>query len=76
MCNRYDTTLFSLFGSNPDEFNCLTVVIIVTMVVISGTLRFVQESRSGDAAEKLLDMITTTCTVTRKEEGKTKKGCP
>ena len=40
------------------------------MVVISGTLRFVQESRSGDAAEKLLDMITTTCTVTRKEEGK------
>ncbi|MDU6535659.1 MAG: HAD-IC family P-type ATPase, partial [Intestinibacter bartlettii] len=61
---------FSLFGSNPDEFNCLTVVIIVTMVVISGTLRFVQESRSGDAAEKLLDMITTTCTVTRKEEGK------
>ena len=44
---------FSLFGSNPDEFNCLTVVIIATMVVISGTLRFVQESRSGDAAEKL-----------------------
>ncbi len=34
------------------------------------TLRFVQESRSGDAAEKLLDMITTTCTVTRKKEGK------
>ena len=59
---------FSLFGSNPDEFNCLTVVIIVTMVVISGTLRFIQESRSGNAAEKLLDMITTTCTVTRKEQ--------
>ena len=59
---------FSLFGSNPDDFNCLTVVIIVTMVVISGTLRFIQESRSGNAAEKLLDMITTTCTVTRKEQ--------
>lgn len=36
------------------------------MVFLSGTLRFVQESRSGNAAEKLLAMITTTCTVTRK----------
>ena len=44
----------------------MTVVIILTMVFISGTLRFVQESRSGNAAEKLLAMITTTCTVTRK----------
>lgn len=50
---------FSLFGSKPGDFDCLTVVIIVTMVVISGTLRFVQESRSGNAAEKLLAMITT-----------------
>lgn len=57
---------FSLFGSTPEDFDCLTVVIILTMVFISGTLRFVQESRSGNAAEKLLAMITTTCTVTRK----------
>ncbi len=61
---------FSLFGSRPEDFDCLTVVIILTMVVISGTLRFVQESRSGSAAEKLLAMITTTCTVIRKEQGK------
>ena len=40
------------------------------MVIISGTLRFVQESRSGNAAEKLLAMITTTCTVTRREQEK------
>ena len=59
---------FSLFGSVPEDFACLTVVIIMTMVVISGTLRFVQESRSGNAAEKLLAMITTTCTVTRKNQ--------
>ena len=59
-----------LFGNTRDDFDCLTVVIILTMVLISGTLRFVQESRSGNAAEKLLDMITTTCTVDRKEEGK------
>ena len=61
----------SMFGSTPEDFDCLTVVIIMTMVFISGTLRFVQESRSGNAAEKLLAMITTTCTVTRRESGKT-----
>ena len=61
---------FSLFGSLPEDFDCLTVVIILTMVLISGTLRFVQESRSGNAAEKLLAMITTTCTVTRKGQEK------
>lgn len=60
----------SLFGSTPEDFDCLTVVIILTMVIISGTLRFVQESRSGSAAEKLLAMITTTCTVTRKGQEK------
>lgn len=61
---------FSLFGSTPEDFDCLTAVIILTMVLISGTLRFVQESRSGSAAEKLLAMITTTCTVTRRGGGK------
>ncbi|MCD8076290.1 MAG: magnesium-translocating P-type ATPase [Lachnospiraceae bacterium] len=62
---------YSLFGCEPEDFDCLTVVIILTMVLISGTLRFVQESRSGNAAEKLLAMITTTCTVTRKDTPKT-----
>lgn len=61
---------FSLLGSVPEDFDPVTVVIIVTMVVISGTLRFVQESRSGNAAEKLLAMITTTCTVTRRDQEK------
>ena len=61
---------FSLFGSTPEDFDCLTIVIILTMVIISGTLRFVQESRSGNAAERLLAMITTTCTVTRKGQEK------
>lgn len=62
---------FSLFGSLPEDFDCLTVLIILTMVMISGTLRFVQEARSGNAAEKLLSMITTTCTVTRRNQEKT-----
>lgn len=55
----------SLMGNTPEDFDPLTVVIITTMVVLSGTLRYVQEARSGNAAEKLLSMITTTCTVTR-----------
>ena len=62
---------FSLLGSAPEDFDPLTVIIILTMVMISGTLRFVQESRSGNAAEKLLAMITTTCTVTRRGQEKT-----
>lgn len=57
--------IFSMWGSTPDDFNPVTVIVIVVMVLISGTLRFIQESRSGNAAEKLLAMITTTCTVTR-----------
>ena len=61
---------FSLLGSAPEDFDPLTVAIILTMVMISGTLRFVQESRSGNAAEKLLAMITITCTVTRREQEK------
>ena len=61
---------FALFGSDPEDFDPLTVIIILTMVLISGTLRFIQETRSGNAAEKLLAMITTTCTVTRKGKEK------
>lgn len=61
---------FSLLGSSPEDFDPLTVVIILTMVMISGTLRFVQESRSVNVAEKLLSMITTTCTVTRRDQEK------
>ena len=56
---------FSLFGSTPEEFDPITVIIILSMVTISGILRFVQERRSSNASEKLLAMITTTCTVTR-----------
>lgn len=61
---------FNLFGSNKQDLNYFTVSIIIILIIISGTLRFIQESRSGNAAEKLLSMITTTCTVTRKEQKK------
>lgn len=61
---------YSLFGSTKDSFNPSTVIIILSMVMISGTLRFIQESRSGNATEKLLALISTTCTVTRKGQEK------
>ncbi len=52
------------------EENYITVIVIAVMVAVSGILRFVQESRSGAAAEKLSAMITTTTCVSRKNDGK------
>lgn len=53
----------------PGEANPMTVLIIMTMVLFSGVLRFVQETRSGNAAEKLLKMIKTTTNVERADTG-------
>lgn len=47
------------------EKNGVTVGIIAAMVLISGLLRFAQETKSGNAAEKLSEMIRSTATVTR-----------
>ncbi|MDR2973547.1 MAG: magnesium-translocating P-type ATPase [Propionibacteriaceae bacterium] len=51
--------------AEPGQANPITVIIIATMVAISGLLRFVQETRSGNAAARLSSMITTTCSVRR-----------
>ena len=56
--------------AEPGEANPKTVIIIMTMVMISGLLRFVQEARSGAAAENLLKMIKTTTCVQRRELGR------
>ena len=56
--------------AEPGEGDPMTVIIIMTMVLISGALRFVQETRSGNAAENLLKMIKTTTSVMRWETGK------
>lgn len=42
-------------------------IIITTMVIFSVILRFSQEFRSNQAAEKLREMVRTTCTVSRKD---------
>ncbi|MCL1856033.1 MAG: magnesium-translocating P-type ATPase, partial [Kiritimatiellaeota bacterium] len=47
------------------EKDPVTVIIILAMVMISGTLRFVQETRSGNAAARLSEMVKTTATVER-----------
>lgn len=56
--------------AEPGEASPKTVIIIMTMVLISGFLRFVQEMRSGNAAGKLLKLIKTTTCVERKEGGR------
>ncbi|MDR1116700.1 MAG: magnesium-translocating P-type ATPase [Oscillospiraceae bacterium] len=55
--------------AEPGEADPMAVIIITTMVMISGILRFVQETRSGNAAENLLKMIKTTTNVRRQENG-------
>lgn len=45
--------------------NPTTVLIVLVMIIISGVLRFTQETRSGNAAEKLLQMVKTTASVQR-----------
>ncbi|MGL6186263.1 MAG: magnesium-translocating P-type ATPase [Clostridium chrysemydis] len=53
----------------PGDKDPTSVIIMVTMVTVSGLLKFVQELRSGSAAEKLKELIETTTSVTRREEG-------
>ncbi|MGI6011519.1 MAG: magnesium-translocating P-type ATPase [Ruminococcus sp.] len=49
----------------PGDRNYATVMIITVLVMLSGILRFVQETRSGNVADKLNGMIHTTACVLR-----------
>ncbi|MCL2503484.1 MAG: magnesium-translocating P-type ATPase [Coriobacteriia bacterium] len=44
------------------------VIIVLTMVLISGLLSFIQELRSSNAAEKLGELVETTTAVMRRDE--------
>lgn len=59
-----------IFMPPPSEKDPVTVIIIAVMVGISGVLRFVQETRSGNAAARLSAMIKTTTNVQRKDAGR------
>ncbi|MDD3396067.1 MAG: magnesium-translocating P-type ATPase [Acidaminococcaceae bacterium] len=58
-----------IFAAEADR-NYLTVLIITTMVLLSGILRLVQETKSGNAAAQLAQMIHTTTCVERIGTGK------
>ncbi|MEG0616993.1 MAG: magnesium-translocating P-type ATPase [Oscillospiraceae bacterium] len=55
----------------PADRDFTSVIIVMTMVIVSGTLRFVQETRSNKSAEKLSAMVKTTTAVQRGANGKT-----
>lgn len=63
------STFTDIILVEPIEKDYITVVIILSMVLISGILRFFQETRSGNTAEKLLEMIETTASVERVQDG-------
>ncbi|MDR2571452.1 MAG: magnesium-translocating P-type ATPase, partial [Oscillospiraceae bacterium] len=63
------STFTDIFLAQAGEIDPMAVITIVVMVLASGILRFIQETRSGHAAENLLNMITTTTNVLRQESG-------
>jgi Mg2+-importing ATPase len=55
-----------VYFAEPDERDWTGVIILLTMVSISSLLRFFQEYRSNQAAERLKSMVRTTATVIRR----------
>ena len=53
----------------PGEKSWEAVIVITLMVTVSGMIRFIQEFKSGRAAEGLKSLVKTTSAVVRKEEG-------
>lgn len=53
----------------PTESDATTVIVILVMVLMSGSLRFVQEWKSDKATERLMQLVTTTTRVIRREVG-------
>ncbi len=75
--NPFTIVLFVLAGISfvtdvmlpaPGQRDPWSVLIILVMVFISGMLQFVQEARSGAAAEKLSEMVENTIAVKRNGE--------
>ncbi|MGI5822455.1 MAG: magnesium-translocating P-type ATPase [Dethiobacteria bacterium] len=56
--------------AEPGDKDLTTVIIITTMIMIAGALRFIQETRGGNAAERLSQMIKTTTAVERQGIGR------
>jgi Mg2+-importing ATPase len=54
-----------IIGAKKGEADPTALIIIVTMVFVSGMLRFIQELRSGNAAKTLSEMVETTVCAAR-----------
>lgn len=59
------STIIDVWLPKVDDRDYSTVIMVCVMVTVSVTMKFVQEFRSGKAAEKLKDMVETTATVER-----------
>lgn len=63
------STLTDIVLASPEEREPWSVAIILTMVTVSGLLRFVTEYRSDKAARKLQKLVGLTAAVQRRESG-------
>lgn len=59
--------------ASPEEKSYVTVIIIGTMVTLSGLLKFIEEFKSNKAAEELKSMVKTTAAIKRKNKGLTER---
>ncbi|MCL2672006.1 MAG: magnesium-translocating P-type ATPase [Clostridiales bacterium] len=66
--NPFSVVLIALAAVSLFTQDYPAVIIVLSMVVISGLLHFIQELRSGNAAEKLSEMVETTAAILRREE--------
>lgn len=62
--------IVDIWMAPPGEDDYKTVIMVAVMVLFSALLRFFQEFRSNQAADKLKSMVKTTATVLRKFIGK------
>lgn len=65
ICLAIVSVFTDIIWASPGSKNYATVIIISCIITLSGTLRFVQERRSGNAADHLRDMVTTNVSVIR-----------
>ncbi|MDO5733793.1 MAG: magnesium-translocating P-type ATPase [Eubacteriales bacterium] len=63
------SALTDIIFAAPEEQSYITVILISAMVLMSGILRFIQELRSGNAADRLTNMIVNTSAIIRQEDG-------
>lgn len=61
--------IMDIISAKSGEVNHIGVIIILAMVAISGFMRFIEETRSGNAAERLSNMVKVTTAVERVGKG-------